>query len=61
MAPIAIGVTSLVYLIFRSVSAQKLELLLGDFKRLNSKAIVEAIIEWIQKRAEKIFKGNKQI
>ena len=36
--------TSHVYLIFRSASAQKPELLLGDFKRFTSKAIVEAII-----------------
>ena len=45
MAPIAIGVTSLVYLIFRSASAQKPELLLGDFKRFTSKTIVQAIID----------------
>jgi hypothetical protein len=38
-------VTSHVHLIFRSSSAQKPELLLGDFKRFTSKAIVKAIIE----------------
>jgi REP element-mobilizing transposase RayT len=37
--------TSQVHLIFRSASAEKPELLLGDFKRFTSKAIVKAIIE----------------
>ena len=37
--------TSHVHLIFRSESEQKPELLLGDFKRFTSKAIVKAIIE----------------
>ena len=37
--------TSHVHLIFRSASTQKPELLLGDFKRFTSKAIVDAIIK----------------
>lgn len=37
--------TSHVHLIFRSGSAQKPELLLGDFKRFTSKTIVQAIID----------------
>jgi len=37
--------SSHVHLIFRSVSEQKPELLIGDFKRFTSKAIVKAIIE----------------
>ena len=45
MAPIAIGVSSHVHLIFRSASTQKPELLLGDFKRFTSKTIVQAIID----------------
>ncbi len=35
--------TNHVHLIFRSADGQKPELLLGDFKRFTSKAIVEAI------------------
>ncbi len=35
--------TNHVHLIFRSIKAQKPELLLGDFKRFTSKAIVKAI------------------
>jgi hypothetical protein len=38
--PRCLGVTSHVHLIFRSGSAQKPELLLGDFKRFTSKTIV---------------------
>ncbi len=34
-----------VHLIFRSAGEQKPELLLGDFKRFTSKAIVNAIME----------------
>ena len=45
MAPIIIGVTSHVHLVFRSAGEQKPELLIGDFKRFTSKAIVKAIIE----------------
>lgn len=45
MAPIAIGVTSHIHLIFRSAGKQKPELLIGDFKRFTSKAIVKSIIE----------------
>ncbi len=37
--------SSHVHLIFRSVGEQKPELLIGDFKRFTSKAIVKAIIE----------------
>jgi REP element-mobilizing transposase RayT len=37
--------TSHVHLIFRSIKGQKPELLLGDFKRFTSKAIVKAIID----------------
>jgi REP element-mobilizing transposase RayT len=37
--------TSHIHLIFRSASGQKPELLIGDFKRFTSKAIVNAIIE----------------
>jgi len=37
--------TNHVHLIFRSVGEQKPELLLGDFKRFTSKALVQAIIE----------------
>ena len=37
--------TNHLHLIFRSVSKQKPELLIGDFKRFTSKAIVKAIIE----------------
>jgi len=43
--PRGLGVTSHVHLIFRSGSAQKPELLLGDFKRFTSKTIVQAIID----------------
>jgi hypothetical protein len=45
MAPIIIGVTSHLHLIFRSYRGQKPELLLGDLKRFTCKAIVKAIIE----------------
>lgn len=38
-------ITNHVHLIFRSAVEQKPELLLGDFKRFTSKAIVEAIID----------------
>ena len=38
-------ITDHVHLIFRSAGEQKPELLLGDFKRFTSKAIVEAIID----------------
>ena len=34
-----------VLLIFRSINGQKPELLLGDFKRFTSKAIVNSIME----------------
>lgn len=37
--------TNHVHLIFRSVNEQKPELLIGDFKRFTSKALVKAIIE----------------
>ncbi|MBN2262547.1 MAG: hypothetical protein JW735_06535 [Prolixibacteraceae bacterium] len=37
--------SSHVHLIFRSAWGQKPELLIGDFKRFTSKAIVQAIIE----------------
>jgi REP element-mobilizing transposase RayT len=37
--------TSHVHLIFRSANGQKPQLLIGDFKRFTSKAIVKAIIE----------------
>jgi len=37
--------TSHVHLIFRSIKGQKPALLLGDFKRFTSKAIVKAIID----------------
>jgi REP element-mobilizing transposase RayT len=37
--------TSHVHLIFRSAGTQKPELLIGDFKRFTSKAIVKAIID----------------
>jgi len=37
--------TSHVHLIFRSVAGQRLELLLGDFKRFTSKKLVRAIAE----------------
>jgi len=37
--------TNHVHLIFRSVNGQKPELLLGDFKRFTSKAVVKSIIE----------------
>ena len=37
--------SSHVHLVFRSAQGQKPELLLGDFKRFTSKAIVQAIIE----------------
>jgi REP element-mobilizing transposase RayT len=37
--------TNHVHLIFRSASEQKPELLIGDFKRFTSKALVKAIIE----------------
>ena len=37
--------TNHVHLIFRSIKGQKPELLLGDFKRFTSKAIIEAIKE----------------
>jgi len=37
--------TSHIHLIFRSAGEQKPELLIGDFKRFTSKAIVKAIIE----------------
>lgn len=40
-----IGVSSYIHLIFRSAGEQKPELLIGDFKRFTSKAIVKAIIE----------------
>ena len=43
--PRCLGVTSHVHLIFRSASVQKPEILLGDFKRLTSKTIVQAIID----------------
>ncbi len=33
------------HLIFRSINGQKPELLLGDFKRFTSKAVVKAIME----------------
>lgn len=36
--------TNHIHLIFRSVNGQKPELLLGDFKRFTSKAIVQSII-----------------
>ena len=45
MAPMYIGVSSHVHLIFRSAGEQKPELLIADFKRFTSKAIVQAIIE----------------
>lgn len=45
MAPMSIGVTSHIHLIFRSAGEQKPELLIGDFKRFTSKAIVKAIFE----------------
>lgn len=37
--------TNYVYLVFRSASEQKPELLMDDFKRFTSKAVVKAIIE----------------
>jgi REP element-mobilizing transposase RayT len=37
--------TNHIHLIFRSVNEQKPELLIGDFKRFTSKALVKAIIE----------------
>lgn len=37
--------TSHIHLIFRSAGEQKPELLIGDFKRFTSKAIVKSIIE----------------
>jgi len=37
--------TSHIHLIFRSAGEQKPEFLIGDFKRVTSKAIVKAIIE----------------
>lgn len=37
--------TNYIHLIFRSASEQKPELLIGDFKRFTSKAIVKSIIE----------------
>ena len=37
--------SSHIHLIFRSIKGQKPELLIGDFKRFTSKAIVKAIIE----------------
>ena len=36
--------TNHVHLVFRSINGQKPELLIGDFKRFTSKAIVKAII-----------------
>ncbi len=36
--------TNHIHLIFRSVGAQKPEILIGDIKRYTSKAIVKAII-----------------
>ena len=53
--------TNHVHLIFKSVKNQKPELLLGDFKRFTSKAIVKAIIdnpiesrkEWLLEQFEK--------
>ncbi len=52
--PRGFGVTSHVHLIFRSTSVQKPELLLGDFKRFTSKAIVKSIIE-NPKESRKVF------
>lgn len=44
MAPIAIGVTNHVHLVFRSSKENvKPEQILGDFKRFTSKAIIKAI------------------
>ena len=37
--------TNHVHLIFRSIDNQKLELLLGDFKRFTSRSIIKAIQE----------------
>jgi len=43
VAPIIIGVTNHVHLIFRSIQGLKPELLLGDFKRFTSREIVKMI------------------
>jgi REP element-mobilizing transposase RayT len=37
--------TNHIHLVFRSAGGQKPELLIGDFKRFTSKAVVKAIIE----------------
>lgn len=43
--PRSLGVTNHLHLVFRSAGEQKPELLIGDFKRFTSKAIVKAISE----------------
>ena len=43
--PLPAIMTNHVHLVFRSSGEQKPELLIGDFKRFTSKAIVKAIIE----------------
>ena len=47
--------TSHVHLIFRSINGQFPELLLGDFKRFTSKAIVQAIIDNPQERRKDFY------
>ena len=46
--------TSHIHLIFRSINGQRPELLLGDFKRFTSKAIVQAIMDNPQE-SRKVF------
>ena len=47
-----------IHLIFRSIKGQRPELLLGDFKRFTSKAIVQAIIDNPQETSIEPLEGN---
>lgn len=54
-----LGVTNHVHLIFRSANEQKPELLIGDFKRFNSKAVVKAIIDNPKESRKECLPGGK--
>ncbi len=47
--------SSHIHLIFRSVEDQKPELMIGDFKRFTSKAIVKAIIENLKESRKELL------
>ena len=61
--------TNHVHLIYRSIKDEKTELLLGDFKRFTSKAIVKAIKEnpledikaWLLKQFEDAAKNSSNV